>query len=125
MLNCISSRDHSSSEKLCRALMDKLKINQNPSDNSSLEVKRKILQIMPVFLHKNKDAQIWEDLLGLLRLYDPPCHDHSEEGFHLLLSLIEAVGSISYNRVFHYYFEKFHRILLTLSKVHECRSPQH
>jgi hypothetical protein len=62
VLNCISSRDHSDNQKICRALLDKVKISPNIKDNSTINVKRKILQIVPVFLSKATDYTLWEDI---------------------------------------------------------------
>ena len=78
VLNCISSRDHSDNQKICRALLDKVKISPNIKDNSTINVKRKILQIVPVFLSKATDYTLWEDMLSFLKLYEPSCHDFSE-----------------------------------------------
>ena len=59
MLNCISSKDHSSNQKICKALIDKVKININAKENCTINVKRKILQILPVFLSKATDFKVW------------------------------------------------------------------
>ena len=92
VLNCVSSRDHAGSEKICKALLEKVRIKPNQKENTSISVKRKIMQLFPLFLSKANDYQIWEEMLGFLKLYEPVCHDHSEEGWLFLLSLIEAVG---------------------------------
>lgn len=114
VLNCISSRDHSDNQKICRALLDKVKISPTLKDNSTINVKRKILQIVPVFLSKATDYTLWEDMLSFLKLYEPSCHDFSEEGYYFLLSLVESLADLEYRQQFSYYFEHFHRILLNI-----------
>ena len=94
MLNCISGKDHSGNQKICRSLIEKVKININAKENCTNNVKRKILQIIPVFISKATDFSLWEDYLSFLKLYEPVCHDYSEEGFNFLLSLVESVGEI-------------------------------
>lgn len=69
MLNCISSKDHSGNQKICRALIEKVKININPKENCTINVKRKIIQILPAFLSKANDFSLWEDMLSFLKLY--------------------------------------------------------
>lgn len=69
ILNGISSRDHSANQKICKALIDKVKININAKENCTINVKRKILQILPVFFGKATDFRLWEDLLSFLKLY--------------------------------------------------------
>ena len=49
--------------------MDKVKININAKENCTINVKRKILQILPVFLGKATDFRLWEDMLSFLKLY--------------------------------------------------------
>jgi hypothetical protein len=68
--------------------LDKIKINPNLKENSTINVKRKVLQIVPVFLSKASDFSLWEDMLALIKLYEPVCHDYSEEGYQLLLGLV-------------------------------------
>lgn len=77
VLNCISSKDHSDNQKICKALLDKVKISPNLKENSTINVKRKVLHILPVFLSKASDFTLWEDMLSLLKLYEPVCHDYS------------------------------------------------
>lgn len=122
MLNCISSRDHSGSQKICRALIEKVRINANAKENCSINVKRKVLQILPVFLSKATDFGLWEDMLDFLKLYEPVCHDYSEEGYHFLLSLLESLGEIEHKKQFGYYFEQFHRIMLVILRELNGRS---
>jgi hypothetical protein len=114
VLNCISSKDHSYNQKICKALLDKVKISPNLKENSTINVKRKILQLVPIFLSKASDFTLWEDMLSLIRLYEPTCHDYSEEGYQFLLGLVESLGDLEYRHQFSYYFEHFHRILLNI-----------
>ena len=81
-----------------------MKININAKENCTINVKRKILQILSVFFSKATDFRLWEDLLSFLKLYEPVCHDYSEDGFNFLLSLIESIGEIDYKKQFSYYF---------------------
>jgi hypothetical protein len=124
MLNCISSRDHSSNEKICRALIEKVKISVNAKENCTINVKRNILQILPVFLSKATDFKLWEDMLSFLKLYEPVCHDYSEDGYNFLLSLIESIGEIEYKKPFGYYFEQFHKIMIKILKTNNFNNEE-
>jgi hypothetical protein len=104
VLNCISSKDHSENQKICKALLEKVKINPNLKENSTINVKRKVLQIVPIFLSKASDFTLWEDMLSLIKLYEPVCHDYSEEGYQFLLGLVESLGDLEYRQQFSYYF---------------------
>ena len=58
VLNSISIRDHSESPTICKLLIEKIKIDPN-KENTKISVKRKILQLLPMFVSKSKDVTIW------------------------------------------------------------------
>ena len=43
-------------------------------------------------------------MYSFIKLYEPVCHDYSEDGYFFLLSLIESIGEIEYRKQFGYYF---------------------
>lgn len=67
-----------------------------------------------------RDTNIWDELLKLLQLYEPVCFDYSEEGNLFLHSILESIGNIKYNVSYSSYFEEFHRIMLAISRFHQC-----
>lgn len=66
--------------------------------NTTLSVKRKILQIIPIFINKLKDSTIWQDYYALFQLYEPPCYDYSDDGYQFLTSLIQSSTTLVYKK---------------------------